>query len=63
MKKIEELRTQHSHKYTVFLESEKETKKFAEDFKGEVDGKMVTVRKMQTLEKIFMNYYEEDENE
>ena len=44
-------------------ESVEEAKKFAEDFKGEVDGKMVTVRKMQTLEKIFMNYYEEDENE
>ncbi len=63
VKNIEELRTQHSHKYTVFLESVEEAKKFAEDFKGEVDGKMVTVRKMQTLEKIFMNYYEEDENE
>ena len=60
---IEELRRQHAHSYTVTLENETLAQHFAKDFAGEAHGNEVTVKKMPSLEDIFMDYYGEGSHE
>lgn len=57
---VENLRKRHMHSYTVTLKSEEEAKSFAKDFDGVSEGLCATVSSKQSLEELFMDYYEGD---
>lgn len=54
------LREKHVRTYTVRLEDETLAQQFAADFGGHQDGNQVQVSTKQSLEHIFLEYYEED---
>lgn len=55
---VEELRKQYVHNYEVTLKDEKEAIAFAKDFNGTRDGLKVKVSSKESLEDIFMKYYD-----
>jgi ABC-2 type transport system ATP-binding protein len=52
------LREKHVRPYTVTLDNEQVAAAFAKDFDGMQDGTKVTVSTKQTLEQIFLDYYD-----
>ncbi|MDR2492624.1 MAG: ABC transporter ATP-binding protein [Coriobacteriales bacterium] len=52
------LRDKHVRPYTVRLDDEQTASAFAKDFDGRQDGVAVTVSTRQTLEQIFLDYYD-----
>lgn len=60
---VETLRERHMHSYTVTLDTEEKAEAFARDFDGVRDGVNVTVAARQSLETIFMDYYDNDKME
>ena len=58
LKSVEELRKQYVHNYEVTLKDEKEAIAFAKDFNGIRDGLKVKVSSKESLEDIFMKYYD-----
>lgn len=56
---VEALRKRHLHTYTVTLDTPDMAEAFAKDFGGTCDGVRVTLSATQSLENIFMNYYED----
>lgn len=55
---VEELRKRYVHNYTVKLDSEAQAEAFARDFKGERVGLSVSVSSRESLEDIFLKYYD-----
>lgn len=55
---VEALRERHMRSYSVALSTEDEAAAFARDFGGRQDGRKVTLAAKQSLEDIFMHYYE-----
>lgn len=55
---VETLRERHMHTYTVTLDTVEKAEAFARDFDGLRDGVNVTVAARQSLEAIFMDYYD-----
>lgn len=55
---VEELRKHYVHNYTVKLDSEAQAEAFARDFKGERVGLSVSVSSRESLEDIFLKYYD-----
>ena len=55
---VESLREQYVRPYTVTLDTPELAKEFAKDFGGVCDGVKVTVTTKQSLEDIFMHYYD-----
>ncbi|MGN1054452.1 MAG: ABC transporter ATP-binding protein [Erysipelotrichaceae bacterium] len=55
---VEELRKQYVHTYEVTLSDEKEAIAFAKDFSGTRDGLKVKISSKESLEDIFMKYYD-----
>lgn len=53
------LQEKHVRTYTVTLEDEASAARFAADFDGQQDGLQVKVKSKQSLERIFLDYYEE----
>ncbi|GHU69119.1 ABC transporter ATP-binding protein [Clostridia bacterium] len=52
------LREKHVRPYIVTLDDEQTASAFARDFEGKQDGVKVMVSTKQTLEQIFLNYYD-----
>lgn len=55
---VEELRKRYVHTYDVKLDSEAAAEAFAKDFKGERNGLCVKVESRESLEDIFLKYYD-----